>query len=97
MSATETQTTERQINREVSNYTAGNDVRLSLQSDPIPKHLVKQCIEEGEIVSEIGAGMRVALRLDTGADFLKLWVNLKNEEVYRLKSSFERDHRKAEA
>ena len=84
------------MSREPSNYTVTNGVRQKWNDNPLPKGIIGECIEKGEIVShDTKNSMKVTLRYEQGADHIELMIDLENNKVFSLRSSYERDWKRA--
>jgi invasion protein IalB len=84
------------MSRNSSNYTANYGVNQKIQSNPIPSGMIRRCFEKGEIVHVSGNNsMLVTLRYEEETEHIEVRVDLENNEVFQLESSYERDWQEA--
>lgn len=77
------------MSRNPSNYTPSNGVLQTLNENPIPGEMIRNCIEEGEIESD--GNFDVKLRYEELAHSIELRINLTNKVIKTLESSYEVD------
>jgi hypothetical protein len=87
-----TSATAASMSRDPSDYTANNEIRSLIHSNPIPSEMIGKCIERGTFERRSSKNsMNITLRYEQGPEFIELTINLQANKVFAMDSSYLRD------
>jgi len=87
-----TSATAASMSRDPSDYTANNEIRSLIHSNPIPGEMIEKCIKEGFLKRRSSKNsMNITLRYEEESEHIELTINLQANKVFAMDSSYLRD------